>query len=102
MAFPFLRGLLEHIAEQRDVFKSAIGRRSGHGVAIRFKEMVCQLVEMELRKQHHPAAKQQWLARYLAGGIVEALSWWVDAARPMPIHEMSRRLNEVAQMALSR
>ncbi|MBI3716647.1 MAG: TetR/AcrR family transcriptional regulator [Betaproteobacteria bacterium] len=99
-AFPFLRGLLDHIAEQRKVFKTAIGRRSGHGVALRFKEMVCQLVEMELKKQQHPAAMQPWFARYLAGGIVEAMSWWVDATRPLPIREMEGKLDELVQAAL--
>ena len=82
------------------MFKSAIGRRSGHGVALRFKEMVCQLVEMELSKQHHHAAKQPWFPRFLAGGIVEAMSWWVDAAKPLSIREMERKLNKVALAAL--
>jgi AcrR family transcriptional regulator len=98
--FHFLCGLLDHMAQQREVFKAAIGRRSGHGMARRFKEMVEQLVEIELKKRQHPAAKNLWLARYLAGGIVEVMAWWVDTARPPSIKEMERRLNELSLAAL--
>ncbi len=99
-AFQFLSALLDHMAQQRDVFKAAIGRRSGHGVTRRFKEMVYQLVEGDLKKRHHPAAKNLWLTKYLAGGIVEVMVWWVDTAKPPSIREMERRLNEVSAAAL--
>ena|GEM_PF-4998432 len=72
--FHFLAGLLDHMAQQRDVFKAAIGRRSGHSVARRFRKMVFQLVEIELQRQRHPALKKPWVAMFLAGGIVEAMA----------------------------
>jgi AcrR family transcriptional regulator len=98
--FHFLAGLLEHMAEQREVFKAAIGRRSGHGVARRFKEMVFQLVEIELKRQRHPAAKNPWVARFVAGGIVDAMAWWVDAPTPPSIKDMERELDQLARAAL--
>jgi hypothetical protein len=98
--FHFLAGLLEHMAEQREVFKAAIGRRSGHGVARRFKEMVFQLVEIELKRRRHPAAKSPWVARFVAGGIVDAMAWWVDAPKPPSIKDMERELDHLAQAAL--
>ncbi|BCO26616.1 hypothetical protein MIZ03_1499 [Rhodoferax lithotrophicus] len=96
----FLTGLLAHMAEQREVFKAAIGRRSGHGVVRRFKEMVFQLVEIELKRRHHPAAKSPWVARFVAGGIVDAMAWWVDAPKPPSIKVMERELDQLAQAAL--
>lgn len=97
----FLAGLLDHIVEQREVFKAAIGRRSGHGVAYRFKKMVFQLVEIELKRQQHPAAKNPWVAMFVAGGIVEAMAWWVDAPEPPSIKDVKRELGELAQAALA-
>lgn len=96
----FLPGLLAHMAEQRAVFKAAIGRRSGHGVVRRFKEMVFQLVEIELKRQRHPAAKSPWVARFVAGGIVDAMAWWVDAPKPPTIKVLERELDQLAQAAL--
>lgn len=98
--FHFLIGLLEHMAQQREVFKAAIGRRSGHGVARRFKEMVLQLVERELKQRQHVAEKTPWVARFLAGGIVEAMAWWVDAPKPPSIKEMESGLDQFVQKAL--
>lgn len=100
LGFQFLAGLLEHMAEQREVFKAAIGRRSGHGVARRFKEMVFQLVEIELNRRCHSAAKSPWVARFVAGGIVDAMAWWVDAPKAPSIKYMERELNQLARAAL--
>jgi AcrR family transcriptional regulator len=97
----FLPGLLDHMAQQRDIFRAAIGRRSGHGVARRFKKMVVQLVEIELKKQLHPAAKNPWAAMFVAGGIVEAMAWWIDASEPPSIEDMVRQLNQLALAALA-
>ncbi|GJI95217.1 TetR family transcriptional regulator [Duganella caerulea] len=96
----FLAGLLEHMAQQRDVFRAAIGRRGGHGVARRFRQMVCQLVEIELKRRAHPSAAHPWVARFVAGGVVEAMAWWVDAPEPPPIATMQRELDALAQAAL--
>ena len=97
----FLAGLLDHMAQQRDVFKATIGRRSGHSVARRFRKMVFQLVEIELKRRRHPAVKNPWVAMFVAGGIVEAMAWWVDASEPPSIKDMKRALHELAQVALA-
>jgi len=96
----FLAGLLDHMAQEREVFKAAIGRRSGHGVVRRFKEMVTQLVEIEFKRRHQPTVKSPWVARFVAGGIVETMAWWVDAATPPSIKDMERELDALAQAAL--
>jgi AcrR family transcriptional regulator len=96
----FLAGLLSHMAQQRDVFRAAIGRRSGHGVARRFRHMVFQLVVIELKRRRHPAAAHPWMAMFVAGGIVEAMAWWVDAPEPPSIDDMRRELDELALAAL--
>ncbi len=73
----FVRGLIEHAYEQRTLFRVIIGKRSGHVVQKRFREMVSQLVEEELSL---PAGWQRDAGiRYVAGALVELLAWWVDA-----------------------
>ena len=96
----FLAGLLDHMAQQRDVFRAAIGRRSGHGVARRFRHMVFQLVVIELHRRQHPAAAHPWVAMFVAGGIVEAMAWWVDAPEPPSMDDMRRGLDELIQATL--
>lgn len=79
-AMPFVRGLIEHVHEQRNLFRAIIGRRSGHVVQKRFREMVCQLVEKEVAPPH-AGWKQKAGARYIAGALVELLAWWVDSGK---------------------
>lgn len=98
--FHFLAELLAHMSEQREVFKAAIGLRSGHGVARRFKEMVFQLVEIELKRRGHRAANRPWVARFVAGGIVDSMAWWVDAPNALSIKDMERELNQLGEAAL--
>ena len=76
-SLPFLRGLIEHVYEQRTLFRAIIGRRSGHVVQKCFREMVNKLVEEEVL---FPATGWQRDAssRYVAGALVELLAWWVD------------------------
>jgi AcrR family transcriptional regulator len=73
----FVRGLIEHVHEQRILFRTIIGRSSGHVVQKRFREMVSQLVEEEVLL---PATGWERDAgtRYVAGALLELLAWWVD------------------------
>ena len=96
-----LGGLLDHMAEQRAVFKAVIGQRGGHGIASRFKAMVRELVDLELKRRGLVAEQRHWLASYLAGGIVETMAWWIDAPRPPSVREMERRINLLAEAAIT-
>lgn len=96
-----LGGLIDHMAEQRAVFKAVIGQRSGHGIASRFKAMVRELVDLELKRRGLTAEQRHWLASYLAGGIVEAMAWWIDAPKPPSVREMERRLNLLAETSIT-
>lgn len=98
--FAFLRGLLAHVDEQKEVFRAVIGRRSGHSIEWRFREMVLQLVHSELAGRGLPDAKVALLGRYLAGGIVEVMAWWVDAPGAPPIAGVERQLLEFSLAAM--
>lgn len=75
----FVRGLIEHVHEQRPLFRAVIGRRSGHVVQMRFREMVTQLVADGLSKLVKPGWQRDAAIRYVSGALVELLAWWVDA-----------------------
>lgn len=79
-ALPFVRGLIEHADEQRQLFRIIIGRRSGHIVHKRFREMVIGLVRDELTI---PSSgwQREAAANYVGGALVELLAWWIDSGK---------------------
>ena len=96
----FALGLIEHVHEQRLVFRAMIGRRSGYVVQQRFREMLIRLVTAELPastgRLPRPAA-----ACWLAGAFVELLSWWVEQRTPMPPAELAALFNDLARPVLA-
>jgi AcrR family transcriptional regulator len=94
-SLPFVRGLIEHVAQQRILFRALIGRGSGHVVQKRFREMVTQLVEEHVCL---PASgwKQAAGARYVAGALVELLAWWVDAGNKRSADEIEHLFYQLA------
>ena len=73
----FVRGLIEHVHEQRTLFRAIIGRGSGHVVQKRFREMVNQLVDEEVSLAASGWERDAGI-RYVAGALLELLAWWVD------------------------
>lgn len=92
---PFVRGLIEHVYEQRTLFRAIIGRRSGHIVQKRFRDMVNQLVKEEI-----PLAASEWkrdaAARYIAGALVELLAWWVDTGNERSVEDIEQLFHQLA------
>lgn len=78
----FVRGLLEHLYEQRRLCRSIFGRRSAHAVQVLFREMVRKLVADSLARVAPAGWQREATTRYLAGALVELLAWWIDS-RPM-------------------
>lgn len=89
----FIRGLLDHLYEQRQLCRSIFGRRSAHTVQVRFREMVAKLVADDLARWIPARWTRDAAAHYLAGALVEMLGWWIDS-RPM------RSVDEIEQMYL--
>lgn len=94
--FAFLPGLLAHMIENRAIFRTVIGRRSGHVVERRFRATVVQLLEEELANQNLAGIALDIRARFIAGGWVDLMAWWVDAADPPPIMVLEQQLRNLA------
>ena len=102
----FVGGLIEHVHEQQQVFRAMLGRRSGHFVQDRFRELLVELVSDE----RPTGAKRAWqshaVAHYLAGALFQLLTWWLGASRPQRpqdiealFHALSRPILQAAKQA---
>lgn len=96
----FMPGLMAHMTEHRRVFKAVVGRRSGQGIERRFRETVFQLVESGIAKQKPLDVKSRMVARYIAGGVVDLMAWWVDAPGAPPVDELEKLMQTLACSAL--
>jgi AcrR family transcriptional regulator len=94
-AFSFMRGLLEHVYEQRSLFRALIGRGSGHVVQMRFRKMVIGLVEEDLAGRAAPTWQREATTSYVAGALVELLSWWVEARTTQPLDEVEQLFHDL-------
>lgn len=97
--FHFALGLIVHVHEQRQVFRSLIGRRSGYVVQQRFREMVIRLITDELPASTGSFPREA-VARWLAGAIVELMSWWIEQPTPLPPKELAALFNDLSRSAL--
>ena len=96
----FALGLIEHAHEHRRIFRGMIGRRSGYVVQQRFREMVVRLVVDELPPSTG-ALPRAAVARWVAAGFVELLSWWVEQRTPMTPLEMAGLFEELSKPVLA-
>ncbi|HEY3352191.1 MAG TPA: TetR/AcrR family transcriptional regulator C-terminal domain-containing protein [Polyangia bacterium] len=98
----FAHGLIAHAHEQRRLFRAIVGKRSGHVVQQRFREMVTELVREDLAALGAAGARRDAAARFLAGGLLELLTFWLDARSPMSPEELEALLRELAGPILAR
>ena len=97
----FVRGLIGHVWDQRKLFRAVIGRKSGHVVRMRFREMVRRLVAEELAHFSATGWQREAAVHYVTGGLVELLAWWVDARTAVPPDEVERYFQRLALAALA-
>jgi AcrR family transcriptional regulator len=89
-ALPFLRGLIEHAHEQRKLFRALIGRRSGHVVRMRFRDMVLGLVREDLDRLA-ASWRRDAAAHCLTGAVVELLAWMAETRHPVRVDEVEHQ-----------
>src|SRR5439155_5253208 len=73
-----LRGLIEHVLENRRLFRAIAGKRAGQLAVAHFRRFVFDLVRDDLGQ-----SVAEPVARFVSGGISDLLIWAVDA-RPAP------------------
>jgi AcrR family transcriptional regulator len=70
-ALPFVRGLIEHVAEQRRLLRAMVGSRGGHVVRLRFREMVFQLVGEDLARLFPDGWQREGAVYFLTGALLD-------------------------------
>lgn len=101
MPMPFLRGLIAHVEENQKVFRSIVGRRSGHVVQIRFRKMILQLIEEDLANSLPPGWQRDAASHYIAGALVELLGWWVDSKNAPSGDDIENYFRKITEPAIT-
>jgi AcrR family transcriptional regulator len=99
----FVRGMVDHAAEQQRLFRAVVGKRSGQVVERRFRELVIGLVEEDLALLAPAGPRRDAAARYVAGAFLELLRWWLDTRtglEPADLEELFDRLTAPVLAAL--
>ncbi len=94
--FGYLRSLIDHVREQRRVFRSIVGRRSGHVVQARFREMLRDLVERDLAGRVADSDRDV-AVRCVAGALFEALVLVAEKGQSIDPDAVCRRLARLAE-----
>jgi AcrR family transcriptional regulator len=97
----FTRGLIEHAGEQRRLFLAIVGKRSGHLVQRKFRELVLALVREDLAGSLPAGPRREAATAFLAGALLEVLSWWLEARSPLAPEAIDGLFHELAAPALS-
>lgn len=95
----FVPPLLEHVHEFQAVFRALIGRRSGHYVQDRFRELLVELVKSSGGRRSR-AWQADAQAHYLAGALFELLVWWLGSNRPHPPGEIEEMFGRWSRAVL--
>ena len=93
--FVFSRGLVEHAYENRALFRSLIGRRSGLPVQQRFREMVLRLIDHEFPTPTGELPRAA-MVRQLAAALTELMAWSVELPTPMPAERLAAAFDRIA------
>lgn len=93
--FVFSRGLIEHAYDNRTLFRSLIGRRSGLPVQQRFREMVLRLIDQEFPAPTGDLPRAA-MVRQLAAALTELMAWSVELPEPMPAERLGASFDRLA------
>lgn len=97
-ALAFLAPLIEHIGEQRPVFRQLLGKRSNAYVRQEFQLILVELIRAELeRRALRPAWRMDALSHSLAGAVFATIQWWVNGNQPRKAEDVIALLESQAQ-----
>lgn len=97
----FVPGLIAHVHEVQHMFRALLGRRSGHYVQDRFREMLIEMVLAGVPAGKSRNWQAQAQAHYLAGALFELLAWWLGNNRPQKPKEIEALYYQWSKPALT-
>jgi len=96
----FVGGLIEHVHQQQLVFRAMLGRRSGHFVQDRFRELLVDLVEEERPANTACSWRAHAVSNYVGGALFQLLSWWLSKSRPQGPKEIAALFHALSEPVL--
>lgn len=98
----FVAPLIEHIGEQRAIFRALLGKRSNGYVRQQFQATLVELVRAELnRRALRPAWRADALAHAMAGAIFSTIHWWVSGNQPRRADEVVALIDSQSQAMIT-
>jgi AcrR family transcriptional regulator len=94
----FVAPLIEHIGEQRAIFRALLGKRSNAYVRQQFQIILVDLVRAELdRRALRPVWRADALSHAMAGSIFSTIHWWVSGNQPRRAEEVVELIENLAR-----
>lgn len=100
-ALSFAHGIIAHADEHQRLFRAIIGKRSGHVVQGRFRQLLIDLAEESLSRFGRAGPQRGATVHYIAGALFELLIWWLDARNPIPSSELEKIFVRLATPSLA-
>lgn len=97
----FSRTLLEHVQENRRMFRALVGKRSGLVVQRHFRELLLELVREDLAPLIPSGVRLEAAAHYLTGAFFELVSWWLDMRGPLAPAELDELFQQLTAPVLA-
>lgn len=98
---PFLAPLVQHIQEQRLVFRALLGKRSNAYIRQQFQSMLVDLIRSDLARH---SLRTKWRAELLAhavgGAVFSTIHWWVTANDPRKAEDIAAQIDTHARAML--
>lgn len=86
--FAFLPGLLAHVFEQQEVFRSLLGRRSGQAVQDHMRDVLIDLFAQTDTADEQPGSIADARPHMLAGSLMQLMVWWLASAKDLTPKEV--------------
>lgn len=98
--FAFLPGLLAHVHEQQDVFRSLLGRRSSLIVQDHLRDILITLFSQTDMPRLPDRPPDEARAHMLAGGLMQLMVWWLGSTWQLTPAEVEARFLAFAVCAV--
>ncbi len=94
----FSLGLIMHALEHRRLFRVVVSSKTSLAVQREFRQLLIDLISEDLAGRG--GALTEPTVRFLAGALMELLSWWLEAEEPLPASEVDRMFRKLSHSAV--
>ncbi len=96
----FTAAMIRHAYENERLFRAVVGKRGGHAVQRRFREVVLGLVKEDLSPLGLVPQRRDAFAAFAGGAFLELLTWALEARDPPAPEALDALFHELVGPAL--